>query len=81
MKTVSAKSLMCTIAVNVNNPLLTDEQFREFVRNNAGICQEVIEWREHMAQLGRDFRKHQLCPEVEPPAMTQGEFDKIKGVR
>lgn len=62
MKTVSAKNLMCTIAVNVNNPLLTDEQFREFVRNRAGICQEVLEWREAMAQLGEDFSKHQLCP-------------------
>lgn len=59
MKTIPAKNLMCTIAANVNNPLLTDEQFREFVRNNAGICQEVLEWREAMAQLGKDFNTFQ----------------------
>ena len=66
MKTVSAKNLMCTISSNVNNPLLTDGQFREFVRNSAGICQEVLEWREHMAQLGKHFSEHQMCPEVVP---------------
>lgn len=78
MKTVPAKNLMCTIAANVNNPLLTDEQFREFVRNSAGIYQEVLEWREAMAQLGKDYSEHQLHPEVVPEKVqlssAYGEF-------
>ena len=80
MKTISAKNLMCTIAANVNNLLLTDKQFREFVRNNAGICKEVLEWRETMAKHGKDFSEHLLRPKGESGTpLTPERKTELKG--
>ncbi len=36
-KTVPAHSFCVTLFANIDNPHLTDEQFRDFVRNTASI--------------------------------------------
>ena len=67
MKTVPAKNLICTIAGNVNNVMLSDAEFREFIRNSVAVCDEVIEWREAIVKLGQDHRdyKDSLWPEID----------------
>lgn len=39
---VPASNLIKTIAANVDNEKLSDEEFREFVRNSLPICDEII---------------------------------------
>lgn len=70
MKTIPAKNLICTIAGNVNNVMLSDAEFREFIRNNVAVCDEVIEWREAMVKLGQEHRdyKDSICPEIDSAA-------------
>jgi hypothetical protein len=36
-RTVPAESFMATIAANINNPKITDKEFREFIRNTLPI--------------------------------------------
>lgn len=76
MKTVPAKNLICTIAGNVNNVMLSDAEFREFIRNSVAICDEVIEWREAMVKLGQEHRdyKDSLCPEID---LAARELDSL----
>ena len=38
-RTVPAENFMATIAANVDNSNITDEQFREFIRNTLPIIQ------------------------------------------
>lgn len=78
MKTVPAKNLICTIAGNVNNVMLSDAEFREFIRNSIAVCDEAIEWREAMVKLGQEHRdyKDSLRPEIDAAARELDSLTK-----
>ena len=43
---VPAANFILTVQANVDNELLTDAQFRDFIRNSLPIVKEVVEAKE-----------------------------------